>query len=195
MLKRKINIRKVVQMLDFFAMKQGGKAMNKMKAYKLLWLADRYHLRQYGRMISDDTYYAMPFGIVPSITKDMLDDVYHLDDKEKAWMEQYIQAVDSLSYRSVSEPDMKVFSISDCRVLQLIWDKFGTLSQFELSDLSHKFPEWLRFQSVIEDKAQKNSYKVNIDDFFKNVEETNGLFEDDVELLALTSDIYHSKML
>ena len=44
-----------------------------MKAYKLLWLADRYHLRQTGTTVTGDAYYAMPFGIVPNDAKCLLD--------------------------------------------------------------------------------------------------------------------------
>ena len=43
----------------------------KMKALKLVYIADRYHLRKYGRLITNDTYFAMNYGPVPSGTKDI----------------------------------------------------------------------------------------------------------------------------
>ena len=57
--------RKIVQALNYIACSQLGHTVNCMKAYKLLWLADRYHLRHYGRTISGDVYYALPHGPVP----------------------------------------------------------------------------------------------------------------------------------
>ncbi len=46
--------RKIVQALNYIACSQVGGVANCMKAYKLLWLADIYHLRQYGRTVSGD---------------------------------------------------------------------------------------------------------------------------------------------
>jgi len=44
------NHKKAVQTLAYFAQKEGG-VINKMKAFKLIWLSDRLHLRKYGRPI------------------------------------------------------------------------------------------------------------------------------------------------
>ena len=52
--------RKIIQALTYIAYQQPGHKINSMKAYKLLWLADRYHLRQYGRTITGDTFFALP---------------------------------------------------------------------------------------------------------------------------------------
>ena len=68
-----MDTRKIVQALAYLASKEDDKVMDNMKAYKLLWLADRYHLRQTGRTITGDAYYALPHGIVPSDAKNLLD--------------------------------------------------------------------------------------------------------------------------
>ena len=65
--------KKIIQALTYLAGKEDDKVMDNMKAYKLLWLADRYHLRQTGMTITGDAYYAMPFGIVPSDAKCVLE--------------------------------------------------------------------------------------------------------------------------
>jgi len=62
------NYRKAIQTLVFFAEKENG-TINKMKAYKLIWLSDRWHLRNYGRSILNDTYFALKFGAIPSNTR------------------------------------------------------------------------------------------------------------------------------
>src|SRR5882724_2767190 len=62
--------RKATQALNFFARKAGGR-INKMKALKLVYFADRYHLRKYGRPVVGDEYLAMNYGPVASGTKDL----------------------------------------------------------------------------------------------------------------------------
>lgn len=56
------NYRKITQALNYLATKNPDKKINKLKAIKLVWIADRYHLRKYGRPITWDTYEAMPLG-------------------------------------------------------------------------------------------------------------------------------------
>lgn len=46
--------RKATQALNFFARKAPGHSINKMKALKLVYFADRYHLRKYGRPVVGD---------------------------------------------------------------------------------------------------------------------------------------------
>ena len=65
--------KKATQALNFFARAAGGK-INKMKALKLIYFEDRYHLRSYGRPITNDTYFAMKFGPVASACKDLLNE-------------------------------------------------------------------------------------------------------------------------
>ena len=69
------NTNKIIQSLVFIASKMEDKTVDVMKAYKLLWLADRCHLRMYGRTITGDKYYALPMGLVPTDAKHILDGV------------------------------------------------------------------------------------------------------------------------
>lgn len=68
-----MDAQKTINMLGYLAKKQEDEAMNFMKAYKLIWLADRYHLRNYGRTITGDRYFAMQRGLVPSDTKNIVE--------------------------------------------------------------------------------------------------------------------------
>jgi len=51
--------RKATQALNVLARNSGG-TISKLKALKLVFFADRYHLRKYGRAIINDRYFAMP---------------------------------------------------------------------------------------------------------------------------------------
>ena len=179
------NKRKILQALNYLASYQDNKTISEMKAYKLLWLADRYHLRQYARTITHDNYYAMQHGVVPSTAKDMVDNLSNSVRNQK-----YIQKAEKFYFKSVNEVDMDVFSDSDVEVLNLILKSFDKMSPQALSDLSHNFPEWKRYENNLITGGNKKSYKVDINDFFENYKEESGLFVDDNELLSLTKILY-----
>lgn len=136
---------KSTQALNYFAIQEGGQ-INKMKALKLVYFADRYHLRKYGRLITNDNYVAMKYGPVPSATRDVAESNDYLDDKAKDYALKFIEPFDNLVLKSVAELDKEMLSESDLEALQFAWDNFGDKNQFELCDLTHFYPEWLRFQ-------------------------------------------------
>jgi len=69
--------RKATQALNYFARQEGG-SINKLKALKLLFFADRYHLRKYGRPVSECAYYAMTHGPVASEAKQIAEEADQL---------------------------------------------------------------------------------------------------------------------
>lgn len=64
------DFKKATQALNYLAKKFGGN-INKMQAIKLIYFADRYHLRKYGRPVTNDEFVAMGYGPVGSKTKDI----------------------------------------------------------------------------------------------------------------------------
>lgn len=184
---RKLNTRKVIQALNYLSTKQKDGVMNKMKAYKLLCLADKYHIRQYGRSITDDTYCALPHGTVPSNVMDLLSKKNIVDG-----FSDNIEILNQNEYKSKSEPNLKVFSETDLEAINIVLDKFNDKDQFWLSEHSHQFPEWKRYEDKLNDKSKPKSYKVRESDFFINTEEESGLFVDDEELLTLTKELYNN---
>lgn len=182
--------RKIIQALTYLAAKEDDKVMDNIKAYKLLWLADRYHLRQTGRTITGDAYYAMPFGIVPSDTKSVLEGVKTKMRNPKGYKEKYIASKNGHQYMVLHEPDMKVFSDSDQEALDKVYAAYGHLNAMELSELSHHFPEWTFYSSLLSDKKQKNSYRIDLDHFFEDGPEGE-FFNESREILELTRELYH----
>ena len=55
---------KITQSLGFLLSLDDNHRMNKLKLVKLIWAADRYHLRKYGRTVTDSEYFALPHGPV-----------------------------------------------------------------------------------------------------------------------------------
>jgi len=168
------NYKKAVQALDLLAIKAGG-TLNKMKAIKIIWLSDRMHLRKYGRTITGDEYFAMKNGPVPSGTKDILQHSDFLSDTAKDYASEYITEVDVYNYKSLIAPEMDEFSDSDLDIIETVLSNYGGLNHFELSQLSHSFPEWKRFESRL-NSHMSSRYTIDQLDFFTNVDDEKGLF-------------------
>jgi len=183
------NYKKAVQTLNFFALKEGGE-INKMKALKLIWFADRDHLRRYGRPILSDKYYAMRLGPVPSATKDLTKE--HdpfLEGQELLYRDEFISpAGNDLTLLSIKEVDTDVFSQTDLTILERVYKEFGQYEQFELAELSHNYPEWEQFRKAIEAK-QGTRFEMNYLEFFKNPKEVKedyfSIDSEDLELSRL----------
>jgi len=185
------DVKKIVQALTYLANAQQDKRLDNMKAYKLLWLADRYQLRQCGRTITGDAYYAMPFGIVPSDAKCLLENEKTKLKEPKGYKNRYL-VTDGHQYKAIAAPDLKAFSDSDQAALDKVLELYGSYDALQLSELSHKFPEWTFYQELLENRDKKNSYRIDMDHFFEDAPaEDSRLFDDSKELLELTRELYH----
>lgn len=161
--------RKATQALNFLAQQAGGK-LDKMKALKLVFFADRYHLRKYGRLITNDEYFAMDYGPVPSGVKDIVEMGSFLGRQEKQYAERFLSpARDDHLFRSTAEVDVNVLSTSDLEALQFAWDTFGGLSPIGLFRLTHRYPEWKRHENALGSK-QVSRMPISYDDFLKDPE-------------------------
>lgn len=138
--------KKAAQALNFFAIQNGGE-IDKLRALKLIFFADRYHLRKYGRPITNDQYWAMQFGPVASGVKDLfeLDSVSH---EERHYVAALLEkCTKEHSRRSIAPVDKKVFSQTDLEALQFSWEHFGKRPR--LVEKTHLYPEWQRHEAAI----------------------------------------------
>ncbi len=122
-----------------------------MKAAKLLFHADKYHLLKYGRPVIGDQYACMEYGPVPSASLNVMNDVVardpHFPPVEKALFDEYLTIERSMFrkypvFRTRKEPDLDVFSDSDIEALDYAQKTFGAKSGWELSEQSHEEPSW-----------------------------------------------------
>ena len=142
---------KLVQALVFFA-QRGVRDLDKMKAAKLLFHADKYHLLKYGRPVIGDQYACMEYGPVPSASLTVMNDVIaddeHFQPLAKELFDEYL-TVDTIAcsgniavFRARKEPDLDVFSDSDVEALDHAQKNFGAMSAWKLSEQSHDEPSW-----------------------------------------------------
>jgi len=179
--------RKVTQALNFFARQDGG-TINKMRSLKLLFFADRYHLRKYGRPITNDEYFAMDYGPVPSGAKDLAESSVFRPNVEKEYAERFIApSEDLLSFRSVACVDDLVFSKTDLEALHFAWDAFRRFNAFDLAELTHVYPEWKKHEAALKSGVNsrvKMHYLDFLDDPPSGINPCHTLTSDEREVRA-----------
>jgi len=159
------NHEKTTQALNFLA-GMNGSEINKMAALKLVFLADRYHLRKHGRSVIGNEYFAMKQGPVASMAKDLADKSTWLDDCEREYADRFLTtSEDKLFLTSVSPVTEDIFSDSDIEALLFVWEAFGTLSEWDLVNRTHAYPEWEKHEGGL---AHGNCRRVRMEyaDFF-----------------------------
>ena len=168
-LRFRANYEKAVQALNFFANKSQGR-INKMKAIKLIFFADRYHLRKYGRPIIGDRYVAMPYGPVASQAKDLAESTVFLADCQRDYVDRFLNRTDdNYVLVSIADVDEDVFSDSDIEALEFAWNEFGRFDEFALKDITHAYPEWSRHEAGLQEPTCK-SVPMAYEDFFADAD-------------------------
>ncbi|WP_319591710.1 Panacea domain-containing protein [uncultured Draconibacterium sp.] len=183
------NYKKAIQALNYFAQKENG-VINKMKAIKLIWLSDRLHLRRFGRPVVKDKYYALPYGPIQTNVKEFAENDTNVffAEEEGDYRNTFLKTHGKFRYRSISDPELKVFSKSDLLIMDEVYEAFGKLDQFALSEISHMYPEWKRFEKML-NGGMGSRFQMDYLDFFKNPEADNHqIFSQDDEQLELARE-------
>ncbi|MDP2638873.1 MAG: Panacea domain-containing protein [Candidatus Azambacteria bacterium] len=191
------DIEKATQALNYLAKREGGK-IDKMKAIKLVWLADRFHLRKYGRPISNDNYLAMEYGPVGSAIKDVADNSDFLSSEEIKYSAGYLKPDEQKHFiESINEVDADVFSETDLEALDLVYTKYGKKHALWLAKMSHYFPEWKKFeQEILTNSISRGN--MSYVDFFKNPEKdipNENIFNEKKEELEESEKIFNENFL
>ncbi|HDX0948325.1 TPA: SocA family protein [Stenotrophomonas maltophilia] len=106
---------------------------------KMMYLADKRHLHEYGRFIVGDEYCAMAQGPVPSLSYDMLKRVKDGVAKGDA-LDSAMLCFDYLAGHQIAlkhDPDIDELSISEQKCIQAIIDAYQNVGKWAVKDLSH----------------------------------------------------------
>lgn len=122
------------------------KEIDYIKLFKLLYLAQKEHLKKYGRPIVNDDFYAMKAGPVPTITYD----ICKVADKEITDMDlsDIAQSISVVNRKNSSGTpikcvkanaiaDMDELSVSDIECIDYACKTYGRHHSTTLSDISH----------------------------------------------------------
>lgn len=184
---------KITQSLGFLLSLDDNHRMNKLKLVKLVWAADRYHLRNYGRTVTDSEYFALPHGPVSSLTLDVIDnDEIALYEEDISFISEHITPWDNDKNQIVlyNETNDDYLSETDKEALEFAWNTFGDKDPFELADsITHQYPEWSKFREHFDVNNERGRQPIDLDDFFKNPTE-DAFFTTDDSILVASKELY-----
>lgn len=141
----------------FYILKNTGEC-DKLKLIKLLYLADKCHLIRYGRTILNDDYYAMEYGPVGTTVKDILSFDYptNISKNEFEYLNKLIEKAGAHGYKAKTvDIPLDMLSETDIEALDFIIKTFGNKESFELSEYTHKYPEWVQYEDSFKNGVVK----------------------------------------
>ncbi len=150
----------------YYISKKLGKPLDKWTGLKLVFFADRYHIRKYGRTITDDFYYAMEHGPVGSTTYDVLKFNTNTSH-EKKYIEHFLEKEDDKCKAKNKNLKLDYLSETDIEALDFAINTFGKFSSKRIKDISHLYPEWNRFKKTLKTN-DITRIEMNIVDFFND---------------------------
>ena len=135
------NEAKATQTAAYLLRLRGGR-MSYLKLIKLLYLIDREALLRWGRPVTTDRYVSMDKGPVVSRVYDLITDE-PCPDKPTVWA-QFISKPDSgYEVALLQDPNSDELSLAEEELIREIFEKYGSMSRWELVEFSHKLPEWI----------------------------------------------------
>ncbi len=137
-----INWGKAIEAIVWLADRQPD--IDHFRIAKVLYYADKSHLRQFGRPMLGDTYIAMEHGPVPSGVRDLLTLNTFLDpDILEAAAASFATKRDpSPKVCASRKPMLDAFSKSDLRCLEESFARYAGMSFGELRELTHRERAW-----------------------------------------------------
>lgn len=175
-----------------YILKKIGKA-DKLTIIKLLYLADKCHLVRLGRTITEDEYYAMNYGPVGSLAKDILtnyDDNITFSESESEYIKSLINPVDKYYYEYKTGVINQTLSESDYESLDIILAKYSNLSSDELVKLTHNYPEWKQHESKLcNSKNETKRVRIKNEELLSLLEEDYKIFNIDAAHVEMSKNI------
>lgn len=179
------DIRKAIAAVAFLVKGQGGQ-LDMFLGLKMLYLADKKALVQWGKTITGDKFVSMPKGPV-------LSNIYNLfkgtaaRKNQKEWDTYFSERVNH-SIHLIKNADTDVLSEREMEVLEIAREEVNSCAPWEVADWLHKAcPEWKN--------PNGSSIPINprvilrnaghTDEDIKTIEESNRTFFQTKELLGI----------
>lgn len=174
---------KVTQAIGFLLDLDSNHKMNRVKLMKLLWAADRLHIRRFGRTITECDYYALPHGPVCSLALNIAQiNKDWLTESDIEYISEYFTE-DGENTAMNKKPEEDYLSETDKQALVDAWELFKGKKDFALADnISHQYPEWLKHRASFEQSRCRRP--INQEDFFENPSNDKYFVEDSSQLEA-----------
>lgn len=159
------NRRKALAVAEYFLKRLGGEA-NYMYLLKLIFFADRYHIRKYLRPVTTDTYFAMKNGPVASW-------LYDVFKGQAKGVKSIKRSEDNKYFIVLATNDIKEdeLSSSDVEAIEFSLKNFGFFSENQLANITHAYPEWSKYCT----KSGRD--EMFYEDFLRNAKAGNAIFK------------------
>jgi uncharacterized phage-associated protein len=169
----------------------GHNKASKLKLIKMVWLADRLHLRRFGLLLTADKYYALKYGPIASRTLDIIDgNATVIEDNVLVHALQYFRKDDARTLFLICQPnDYGCLSEADQESLDQAFEKIMPFKPEEISEISHIFPEWSKFSDNFNENSS-GRYLIDLRDFFENPSQNILALAEDDKLVALNKEIF-----
>ena len=158
----KPNYRKIVQAITYFANSEEDKTISKLVMLKLVYLADRYHMRKYGTMITNDEYWAMAYGPVASKTKNVAERNRLLPVDVAEYAARYFTCKPDHQIEANLSPDCDELGVTEVEALDVALSVYQ--NNRSIVKFTHKFPEWKKHELAL--MAGSRCKKMPLTDFF-----------------------------
>lgn len=133
------NEAKATQAAGVLLQLRGGK-MHYMKLIKLLYLADRTALLQWGRPITTDRWVSMDKGPVVSRIYSLISEE-PAPDETSTWR-NHIERASTYEVQLTGPVETDELSRAETALLRQIFDDYGHQGRFDLVKMCHTLPEW-----------------------------------------------------
>lgn len=138
--------RKAAQIIAYFAMRQGGRIIEVLKAIKLVYIADRESLRRWGSPLVHEPRISLKFGPVNQTTMEYVNG----DRVDESGWSRFVEArrIDSNEVSVASDitlADLDELNQAEFKLLDDIWAKHGRFNAFQIAHWTHRpenVPEW-----------------------------------------------------
>jgi uncharacterized phage-associated protein len=134
-----ISSEKYKQAILFLCDKLGGEIRGKKKLAKLLYYLDFDHFEKNHKSITGDTYKALPMGPYPESMSKIIKQLTRNKKLNVEMIKEYENEDYNPTeiYKSISKPDVSVFSNEEKATLRRIIKMYGHLNGKQLEDLTH----------------------------------------------------------
>lgn len=124
---------KAAQIAAHFVSRSGGQ-IAKLKLAKLIYLAEREHLKRFDRPMTMDECYSLPHGPICSSSLNGIDGKLG-DDGE--WTRVRAYGRDQVHGNTVGREDLDEITNAEFRVLEHVWDQFGGMTAARIRTWTH----------------------------------------------------------
>jgi len=135
----RVNLRKLMQLIIFFAHHETVKPLGKTKLFKLLYFTDVTHIRTVGEPITGAEYLKYPYGPVP------MQGNYVLKELRK----HRLIRQEGRQITALQMPNMAIFTTQEIRTIYTVIEEYGKDSATALSWRSHQESAWLLAEELM----------------------------------------------